>query len=161
MMTREIVEGYGGVRAMLDRRRNVELAQAALLRRIERMGMVGGGGSWPTVEKVPGKNEYAFAPRGTNCPEGARQQQQEGHQEALEHYIRANEALISHADAMIDMVQDSVDRSILLDYYCNGLEDSAIARQLHFDRSTVSKRRNGSIFDLECKFHSSPHISHG
>ena len=159
-LTLEIVDSYGGVRAMLDRRRNVELAQAALLRRMERIGGRGSpGSSWPGVEKLPDGKGFIFAPRGTNCPEGARQQQIEGHMEALERYIQANEALISHADQVIDTVRDSIDRAILLDYYCNGIEDSAIARQLHFARSSVCHRRNAAVEELEGNFVISPRLA--
>jgi len=161
LITREIVESYGGVREMLERRRNVELVQAALQRQIDRLCLSNvrtGTGDIPR-EKVPGKDEWVIRPRGTNNPEGAALQHFEGYTEAALKHLQENDALIQHVDVLITHVHDARDRAILIDFYCNGMRDTDIAREMHYDRTTVSKRREGAIFDLECMFHASPHNS--
>jgi hypothetical protein len=74
----------------------------------------------PAIEKVPGEDEYVFAPRGTNNPEGARQQQIDGHLEAQKNAPGGNNALIRDVDSLIMQLRDAKDQAIMIDYYCNG-----------------------------------------
>lgn len=158
MISREVVEEYGGVRELLERRRNIERVQAAYERYLRRGGG-SGGASWPRAVKVPGEDRYTFMPRGTNCPGGAAEQHEAWEREAYLRYMAENDALISHADELIHEVRNATDRAILIDYYCNGMTDQEIARLQNMDRSTVGDHRNGAIRDLDEKYHVSPHIA--
>jgi len=144
----------GYARDVLERRRNLELELEAIRRQMDKLAQVGGcRGSMPKIEKVPGKNEYAYAPRGTNNPEGAEIQHLDGYEEALRRHVAKNEDIMIEAEVVIAEADDPIDRTILRYYYCEGMNDQRAANRMHFERSVVSRRRNSVLDELDSKLH--------
>jgi len=144
----------GYARDVLERRRNLELELEAIRRQMEKIAQVGGcRSSMPKIEKVPGRDEYTITPRGTNNPEGAEIQHLDGYEEALRRHVAKNEDIMIEAEVVIAEADDPVDRTILRYYYCEGMNDQRAANRMHFERSVVSRRRNGVLDELDSKLH--------
>ncbi len=150
----------GYARDVLERRRNLEMELEAIRRQMDKIARVGGcRSSMPKVEKVKGKDEYIIAPRGTNNPEGAALQHEDGYEEALRRHADKNEALMLEAERIIGMVDDTTDRTILRNYYCLGMTLRRIAAVLHFDHTTVWKRWTEVLDELDASFQQNPTLS--
>ena len=141
----------GYARDVLERRRNLEMELEAIRRQMDKIAQVGGcRGSMPKIEKVPGRNDYTYALRGTNNPEGAEIQHLDGYEEALRRHVAKNEGLMIEAERLIGMVNDGIDRRILRDYYCLGMTLRRIASGIHYDHTTVWRRWTLSLDELDC-----------
>jgi len=152
----------GYARDTLEKRRNVEMELEAIRRQMDKFAQIGEcKSSMPKIEKVPGKDEYVFAPRGTNNAEGAAIQHRDGYEEALRKHAAKHEALMLEAERVIGMAEDATDRTILRDYYCLGMTLRRIAGLIHFDHTTVWKRWTEVLNDLDDKFQQNPTLSHG
>lgn len=142
----------GYARETLEKRRNVEMELEAIRRQMDKFAQIGEcKGSVPKIEKVPGKDEYVFAPRGTNNAEGAAIQHRDGYEEALRKHAAKHEALMLEAERVIGMAEDATDRTILRDYYCLGMTLRRIAGVIHFDHTAVWRRWNAVLDDLDAK----------
>ena len=154
-MTREIVAKYGGVRAMLWARLQAG-REIAVEQRVAVSGTSTGGpcgyGDWPAREKVPGKDEYVFAPRGTNNPQGARVQREQHLWESVDRLESQYEQLYHDVNDLINQAYYGVDRTILRYYYCADLNDDEIAFRMNYSRSNVNKRRGLAIAELEKRY---------
>ena len=144
----------GYARDVLERRRNLEMELEAIRRQMEKIAQVGGcRGSMPRIEKVPGKDDYTYALRGTNNPQGAEIQHLDGYEEALRRHVAKNEDIMVEAEVVISQADDPIDRTILRYYYCDGMNDQRTANRMRFDRSVVSRRRNSILDELDVKLH--------
>ena len=152
----------GYARETLEKRRNVEMELEAIRRQMDKFAQIGEcKSSMPKIEKVPGREEYVFAPRGTNNAEGAAIQHRDGYEEALRKHAAKHEALMLEAERVIGMAEDATDRTILRDYYCLGMTLRRIAGLMNFDHTTVWKRWTEVLNDLDDKFQQNPTLSHG
>ena len=155
MITREIVEGYGGVCQLLAKRRNAEHILSAIRKQLNACMTIGGPcgyRSGPRIEKVRGSDEYTIAPRGTNNPEGAALQREDGYREALERQEKMYEQLLIDAEELINQVENGIDQAILRYYYCCRMSDERIGPLVGYEKSNVNKRRAAAIFELKMKF---------
>ena len=154
-MTREIVEGYGGIWAMLEKRRNAEIELSAIRSQIAQTGTYGspaGYPGWPRIEKVPDKDEYVFSPRGTNNPQGMRAQHEDMYWHALDLAEETYGRLLADVEDLITYLRDNIDRAIMRYYYCLNQCDEEIGPRIRFSRSNVNKRRLAALKELEMKF---------
>ena len=162
MITREIVASYGGVCQLLAKRRNAEQILAAIRKQLNSSMTFGGPcgyGSGPRIEKVRGLGEYAIAPRGTNNPDGAALQREDGYREALERQEQVQERVLIDAEELISEVQDGTDQAILRYYCCCRVSDERIGPLVGYEKSTVNEHRNKAICELEMKFRTKAEVS--
>lgn len=146
---------YKSVRDMLDDRRNAEIEMEAIQREIDRAscrGLASLGSSLPRIEKVHGKDEYVYALRGTNNPQGAALQHVDGYTEALLKRMEEKHELFLAAERVIASARLSIDRTILRYYYCQAMTDEAVAEVVHSSKQAVWKRRDETIKELEIQW---------
>lgn len=159
------------VREILEDRRYAELEIDAVKRQIDKayVSAIHIGSGWPSREKVPGSaryidleidgakvrakvpgtEEWAVRPRGTNNQIGAALQHADGYTEALERVMLERQGLLELAERVLSCVPDTIDRTILRYYYCQAMNDAQIAEIMHFERRSICKRRNETVDDLE------------
>ena len=139
------------VRKILDDRRYAELEMDAIQRQIDKScaGTLRGlRSSLPSREKVPGKEEWIYRLPGTNNPEGAALQHEEGYTEALLRLMDEKSGLCLLAEQIVASARLSIDRTILRYYYCQALTDEQVAEIVSSSRRAVCKRRNEAVDDL-------------
>ena len=136
------------VREMLEACRTAVIEIAAIERQIERVTNIGGprqvGSSWPTIVKVPGRNEFDIQLPGGDCSA-----QEEGLREMLAERARTLESIMTTCEALIRQLEDGVARTILRYYYGVAWTDERIADELGMPRQSVNARRNAAIGYLE------------
>jgi hypothetical protein len=141
------------VRELLSGCRTAVIEIAAIERQIEKVLPTGGpkqyNGAWPTVAKVKGEECYAFAGRGTNDTEAARQQQVDGLMEMLRTKQSALEQMLVDFERLIEQLDDGTARTILRYYYVVAWTDERIADELELPRQSVNARRNAAVGYLE------------
>lgn len=91
-------------------------------------------------------------PRGTNNPEAAFLQQQDGCDDAIfaiEKKCAELRELVRDFERIMESIPDKLDQLIIRDYYALGMTDPQIARKFSLDNSTVWKRRTRLMNSLD------------
>ena len=140
------------VRKLFESCRSAAYEVAAIERQLNNL-MSSGGPVAPSSsiprEKVPGKDEYIIAPRGTNNPAAAREQKYTQCETLLQQKRNELKVLLVSFEQVLAIVDDGITRTILRDYYPNRRSDEQIAYDINMSRKTVNWIRRDIVKKLE------------
>lgn len=90
-------------------------------------------------------------PRGTNDPEAAMIQRADYDDEiiAIEEKTKQLQGMLSEFERIMESIPDQTDAIIVRDYYALGMTDKEIGKEMGYDKSTIWKRRNRAINEID------------